>query len=274
MMVNIKTLPINLFCAYAKEDEQFRIELNKHLSSLQREGIISQWHFRMLTAGDDWKGEIDYYINSSQIILLLVTASFMSSDYCYHVEMKTAMKLHNLKKALVVPIILRPVDWKTSPFSKFQALPTDGKPITQWSNQDEAFLDIAQGIRKACQKLLRLKTTKIPVSSVSTNSSPSLETQTTKVYCSLCGAVPGKSTYCTNVLDPHHDFKPYSGKVYCSRCGAVPGKSIYCTNVLDPYHDFKSYSGKVYCAECGATPGRPTYCTNVLDPYHHFKSYP
>jgi hypothetical protein len=266
----MNTLPINIFYAYAKEDEKFRIQLVKHLSLLKRQGIISNWYFRMLTGGDEWRGKIDHQINNSPIILLLISSDFISSDYCYDVEMKRAIELHNSKKAHVIPIILRPVDWQSSPFSKLQALPTDGKPITQWSNWDEAFLDIAQGIRQACEDFLGLKTADIQVPSIGNNTLPSPERSTDNVYCTRCGAMVGDQSICTGIYT-YHDFKPYSGNVYCTRCGVKAGDKSTCTGIYT-YHDFKPYSGNVYCTRCGVKAGDKSTCTGIYT-YHNFKSY-
>ena len=84
---------------------------------------------------------------------MLVSADFMASDYCYDVEMQRAMARHEAQEARVIPVILRPVDWQEAPFGKLQALPTDGKPITDWSNQDTAFVNVASGIRTVAQEL-------------------------------------------------------------------------------------------------------------------------
>lgn len=77
----------------------------------------------------------------------------MGSEYCYDIEMQRAMERHNAGTARVIPIILKPVDWKDTPFSKLQVLPQDGKPINTWDNQDEAFLNVVQGIRRAVESL-------------------------------------------------------------------------------------------------------------------------
>ena len=58
------------------------------------------------------------------------------------------MERHQVGTAQVIPILLRPVDWTGAPFSTLQALPKDAKPVTSWPNQDEAFADIASGIRQ------------------------------------------------------------------------------------------------------------------------------
>ena len=136
-----------VFFSYSHKDEDLRDQLAKHLSSLRRQGIISTWYDREIQAGAERTQEIQNRFNSAQIILLLVSADFLDSDYCYNVELKQAMKRHENGDVQVIPIIVRPVDWQNTPFSKLQTLPKDGKPITSWNNRDEAFLEVTQGIR-------------------------------------------------------------------------------------------------------------------------------
>lgn len=149
---------VTLFYSYAHEDEELRNQLGKHLHLLKRQGLITSWHDREIRAGDDWAIEIDTHLESAQIILLLISADFLASDYCYGVEMKRALERHFAGEARVIPIILRPVDWQHDLLlSSLQALPTDGKPVTIWSSSppyDAAFEDIAQGIRKVLEDLL------------------------------------------------------------------------------------------------------------------------
>ena len=67
--------------------------------------------------------------------------------------MQRAMERHESGKAHVIPIILRPADWKSALFGKLKALPSDGKAITRWNNRDEAFLNVAKGIRRVVKEL-------------------------------------------------------------------------------------------------------------------------
>ena len=107
----------------------------------------------MIGAGQEWEGQIDEHLNSARIILLLISSDFIASDYCYDIEMRRAMSRHEAGEACVIPIILRPVDWEAAPFSKLQVLPTDAISVKQWGDRDEAFLNIAKGIRLAITKL-------------------------------------------------------------------------------------------------------------------------
>ena len=145
---------IEVFYSYAHEDEELVKELRKHLSILKRQGVIREWYDREITAGTDWKGQLDQHLNSSGVILLLVSAAFLASDYCYDVEMTRALERHDQGEAHVIPVLLRKVDgWQDAPFGKLQSLPTDGKPVTSWKICDEAFADVARGIRNAIGQL-------------------------------------------------------------------------------------------------------------------------
>src|SRR5215210_4642126 len=115
--------PVKVFYSYSHDDEGFRKELEKHLSLMRRNGEISGWHDRNISAGTDWKDSIDKHLESAKIILLLVSADFLSSDYCYEIEMRRAMKRHQEGKARVIPVIVRNCDWSSAPFSSLQALP-------------------------------------------------------------------------------------------------------------------------------------------------------
>lgn len=139
--------PILVFYAYAREDEYLRDELGRHLKMLERRGLIKNWHDRKIGPGTEWSDQIDTHLNTAQIILPLISADFIDSDYCFEIEMKRAMELHEAGQARVIPVILRPCDWKDAPFAKLQALPRDAAPVTTWGNQDEAFLSVVDGIR-------------------------------------------------------------------------------------------------------------------------------
>src|SRR2546421_8059866 len=151
------TKAVEIFYSYAHKDEMLRDALEKQLSNLKRQGLIVSWHDRQIPSGVEWKDEIDRHLDTSSIILLLVSPDFMASDYCYGIEMKRAMERYKAGEVQVIPIILRPTDWKGAIFDKLQALPSEGKPVTNWRNRDEAFLDIARGIRSEVEKLHLLK---------------------------------------------------------------------------------------------------------------------
>lgn len=145
--------PVEVFYSYAHEDEGLRNELEKHLSILKRTGVITGWHDRKILAGHDWETIIDVRLNTAKVILLLISADFLASDYCYGIELERALQRDETGDARVIPVILREVHWRGAPFGRLQALPTDGRAVTSWPNRDRAFTDVARGIAKAVEEI-------------------------------------------------------------------------------------------------------------------------
>lgn len=146
---------LEVFLCYAHKDELLREELAVYLRGLQRQGFFRVWYDREISAGTEWAREIDKHLNTAQIILLLISQYFMDSDYCYCIEMSQALKRHERGEARVIPVLLRPVYWKRSPFAKLQPLPKNEKPVmgTSWPSLDEALFDVAEGIRKVAEEM-------------------------------------------------------------------------------------------------------------------------
>jgi hypothetical protein len=147
-----------VFFSYSHRDEALRDELEKHLSILQRQGFIEAWHDRRITAGEELSREIDRNLETANIVLLLVSADFLASDYCYDIEMTRAMGRHEASQARVIPVILRPCDWQDAPFGKLLATPPDGKAVTRFPTLDDAFVLVVADIKKALRQMGQVKT--------------------------------------------------------------------------------------------------------------------
>jgi hypothetical protein len=136
-----------VFVSYSHKDKSLREKLQIHFATIEREGKVRLWHDRMIPPGNEWRTAIDDHLESADIILLLISPDFLASKYCAEIEGARAIARHDAKEARVVPILLRPSDWHTTPFARLQALPEDGKPVTTWGDRDSAFLNVAKGLR-------------------------------------------------------------------------------------------------------------------------------
>ncbi len=142
-----------LFYAYANEDERLLKKLNKHLALLVRQGLIAPWSAQNVLAGTLWDQDLHNHLKTADIILLLISANFMASDYCYSVEARDALRRHQTGEARVIPVLLHPCDWEDAPFAKLQPLPNNRKPVKMWTNEDAALTNVAKGIRKVVNDL-------------------------------------------------------------------------------------------------------------------------
>ena len=147
------TESIEIFCAYAPEDELLRENLEKHLSVLKHQGWVTIWYDRKVGAGKEWVKEIDEHLNSAHIILLLISTDFLASDHCYGI-LKRAMERYEKDDALVIPLIMRPVaDWEKEPIGQLSSLPFDRQPVMSWPNPEKAYLEIAKGLRQVVEAI-------------------------------------------------------------------------------------------------------------------------
>lgn len=136
------------FISYAHADDAMLKKLDAHLAMLRRDGTISDWYDREIAAGGDIDSTVSKELARANLFLALVSPDFLNSQYCYENEMATAISRHEAGEIKVVPIILEPCDWRASPLAKFKALPRDGKPISEWTNQNTAFLDVVRELRR------------------------------------------------------------------------------------------------------------------------------
>jgi len=155
--VEMREEPIRVFISYAHKDERFRLELEPHLKLLQRQRLIATWHDRLIKPGTEWADVIDANLEHAKIILLLVSADFIASDYCWEIEMQRALERHEKGEARVIPVIIRDCKWDTAQFAKLQALPEKGKAVDLWRKKDQAWRSVADGIEKVAAELRKEK---------------------------------------------------------------------------------------------------------------------
>jgi hypothetical protein len=144
---------IDIFFSYAHEDEGLMHAVRKQLVIFDRQKKIAKQYDRILIPGESWKEKIDHHISHAGIVLLFVSSDFFASDYCHEIELKQALQQHKEGRTVVIPVIVRPCAWDTASFAKLQVLPRDGRPISRWENQDDACLDVANGIMKVVEAL-------------------------------------------------------------------------------------------------------------------------
>ncbi len=146
-------MTVKVFLSYSHADEALRYKFETHLAMLKREGVVAVWHDRELVVGDRLDEEISEYLETADLIILLVSSDFLASYYCYEREMKLALQRAEAGEARLAPIVLRACDWKSTPFAKYVLAPTDAKPIVEHPDIDAAFLQVVQHVRRAIDKV-------------------------------------------------------------------------------------------------------------------------
>jgi len=146
---------LKVFVSYSHEDEPMKKELDKSLIMLKRSEKIDVWQDRQIIAGQEWDATIKQELADADIILLLISVDFNNSQYIWDKELATAMERHAKGEVRVIPIILRSCEWSDMPYAKLQALPTGAVPVNKFADKDEAYTDIAKGIRNVVDYMLK-----------------------------------------------------------------------------------------------------------------------
>ena len=136
------------FISYSHINDRALDRLHTHLAVLRRERHINEWYDRNILGGDDIDQEISEQLETCELFLALVSPDYLASGYCYDREMTRALERHHAGEVRVVPIIIEPSDWEETPLGRLKALPRDGKPVSTWENENEAFLNVVTELRR------------------------------------------------------------------------------------------------------------------------------
>lgn len=161
-----------VFISYSHKDEAFRETLDEHLSILKMNGVIDAWHDRKIIPGQKWGEEISSNLESAEIIIFLISSSFLASGYCMAIEARRAIEMSKEGKARLIPIVVRACSWSGHELAGFQGLPKDALAVSSWSNQDEAWLDVVNGLEN---HINLFKPTEVESRQVMNNCSPSVK---------------------------------------------------------------------------------------------------
>lgn len=148
-----KPRALRLFFSYSPKDATLRAELDSHLAALRREGLIASFYDRLIAPGSERDQQVLYELRASDIVLILLSSDFLDSDYLYESELGQALRQHREGKSTVLPIIVRPVEWQSTPIGGLAALPSNGQAVASRKNRDLAWLEVAQGIRQTIEAI-------------------------------------------------------------------------------------------------------------------------
>lgn len=148
---------LNLFLSYCHLDEEKVKEFTKHLAPLKTNGLIIEWYDRKILAGQDFHDTIDNNLRRADIICLFISANFLASKEC-NKEKDKALEYREKTGITVIPIIVSDCGWlDIKDISSLMVLPTDGKPIDNYSNTSTAWHIVYEGLKLSIDRINKLK---------------------------------------------------------------------------------------------------------------------
>ncbi|WP_437984200.1 TIR domain-containing protein [Sorangium sp. So ce117] len=153
---------IEVFLSYASEDGGLLAKLEKHLAALRSEGLIQSFHAGDVGAGQASREVTEGHLERADLVLLLVSADFLASRECYERDVARALARREAGQARVVPVLLRACDWRHTKLGELKPLPKNERPVRSWEDEDEAFAEVARGIREAVTAITGARSAALP----------------------------------------------------------------------------------------------------------------
>jgi internalin A len=169
MLEKVPARPLKVFISYSHDDMTYRLALQKFLVNLERENLIEIWQDGLINAGDLWSDKIENNLEAADIVILLVSQSFIASSYVYEVEMAKTLKKVTEGTTKIIPVLLSECDWRSwkvlpegfktdEPIKvgDYQFLPADDehqriKPMEEWQFKDKAWMKLVTRMRAICK---------------------------------------------------------------------------------------------------------------------------
>lgn len=139
--------------SYAHQDISFKDELRSHLKVLVDMGIVEDiWDDNQIQLGEEWDKEIKLKLNSSDIILFLLSSDSLNSEYIQKTEIVAAIERSKLGQAMFIPILVRSIHLDNHPIGRYTLLPRNRKPVSSWNSKDDAYTHIVAELEKELKK--------------------------------------------------------------------------------------------------------------------------
>jgi len=145
-------IPVRVFLSYSQHDDAYRQALRTALAPLIRLNKLQIWDDRDITAGDEWKEQIFRELAAADLVLCLISADFIASDFCYSEELARALNAHSLGEQVVVPVRTRQCAWDGLPIAQLQGVPTSGW-LSSAPNLDEALTQVANHLSPLVEQI-------------------------------------------------------------------------------------------------------------------------
>lgn len=99
--------PLKTFIIYAREDAAFKNELLRQLAPFAQMGLLEKWDDSHILPGEEWEKSIEKALEASQIVLMLVSADSLFSDFIQRKELRKALEQKREGITRVIPILVR-----------------------------------------------------------------------------------------------------------------------------------------------------------------------
>jgi TIR domain-containing protein len=143
-----------VFISYSRDDERWKERLLSHLRVFERSNALEVWNLSDLEAGSNWDEEIMEAIRQTDVAVLLISPSFLASDFIVRKEIPALFKRRNTVGIPIIPILVQNSFWTSVRWlTELQFANDPARPLSVLSEeeQERAYAAIASRIAELAQ---------------------------------------------------------------------------------------------------------------------------
>jgi tetratricopeptide (TPR) repeat protein len=148
---------VQIFWCYAQDDRGIRVNLEKYLSGLRHRGHILSQEEQEIPPGSDREKTLKNYIDSSDLVILLVSADFLASCLYGGQAMSQILKRGEHEELTIISVLVKEIVDQEPSLARYQTLPRNGRPLTRSMHRSQTYAEIAKEICEIVHRLLSHK---------------------------------------------------------------------------------------------------------------------
>jgi len=140
-----------VFISYSHHDKKWLDELQTHLKPLVRKGEIAIWDDTVIKPGANWRKEIEKALYRAKVAVLLVTPSFLASDFIDKNELPPLLKKAETQGLTIMWIPVSASSYQETKIADYQAACDPKRPLGKMrvADRNDVFVRICSEIKKA-----------------------------------------------------------------------------------------------------------------------------
>lgn len=139
-----------IFISYAHKDAVYIEEMRPHLEALKKTTNIKWWDDTQIKPGDDWSAKIKEALSKAKIMVLLVSAHFIASEYVWNEELPKILESANNEGATILWLPVSFCDYEDTDIDKYQAVTDPRNPLSKCTpaDRDEVYMKLSKRIKE------------------------------------------------------------------------------------------------------------------------------
>lgn len=140
-----------VFVSYSHDDVRWKHEISKQLEVLEKENLLELWCDTDIGPGEDWHEVIDRSLQAAKAAILVISASFLTSDFILDEEVPRLLDQNHQEGMELIPILVSDCDWQAVKWlADKQLRPRDARPISELpkARRTRELAEIAREVRE------------------------------------------------------------------------------------------------------------------------------